>query len=64
MPVNYQPRQPPILSASEKHLTLCLLNDMKDRICHGMQFLNSENFVDMLPAFAAFTWKYIPGNFL
>jgi hypothetical protein len=52
----------PLLNEHEKHATLCLLNDMKDRIVHAMTFLISENPVDLLPAFVAFRLKYIPGN--
>jgi len=59
-PVNYQPRQPPILNEYEKRLVLCLLNDYKERIIASMQFMRSEHLVDLLPAFSAFKLRLIP----
>ena len=62
-PINYQPRQPPILNEREKKLmVLCLPDDMKHRIVMALQYMISDNPVDLLPAFSAFKLKMIPSK--
>ena len=61
-PVNYQPRQPPILNDHEKNIVLTLPNDMKDRIFSALMFMNGDTPIDLLPAFAAYKLKLIPSK--
>jgi hypothetical protein len=44
-------------------MVLCLPDDMKYRIVQALQFMISENPVDLLPAFSAFKLKMIPSKF-